>query len=111
MIHVWKALGLSKNPVVKTKAVRVGARELSTLSNRGDRKAMIKVRASLWLVLLLVAPSLASAQEAPDAEEVEEAVAEETDSLEAIRELEGEGDEVESPARLGSVEVESRDHR
>ena len=105
MIHVWQARGLRKNPVVRSRAVRVGANDLSTVSNRGDRKAMIKLRASLWLVLLLVTPSFASAQEAPDAEETEEAIAEETDSLEAVRELEGEGDEIESPARLGSVAV------
>jgi iron complex outermembrane receptor protein len=68
-------------------------------------KAMINVRACLWLVLALVAPSFGLAQETPDEDDVQEAVADETDSLEAIRELEGEGDEVESPARLGSVTV------
>ena len=68
-----------------------------TLSNRGDRRAMINVRACLWLVLALVAPSFGFAQEET-----------EPDSLEAIRELEGEGDEsqtVSSPAELGTVKV------
>ena len=102
MIHVWQARGLRKNPVVKSEA---GANDLSTLKNRGDSKAMINIRACLWLVLALTVPSFALAQEAPDADEVQEAIADETDSLEAVRELEGEGDEVESPARLGSVTV------
>ncbi len=60
---------------------------------------MINVRACLWLVLALalVAPSFGSAQEGA-----------EPDSLEAVRELEGEGDEdqtVSSPAELGTVKV------
>jgi hypothetical protein len=50
-------------------------------------KAIINVGACLWLVLALVAPSFGLAQETPDEDDVQEAVADETDSLEAIREL------------------------
>jgi hypothetical protein len=88
MILVWQARGHRKNPVVKSNAI-----DLRNAPQKGGQtmKAMINVRACLWLVLALVAPSFGLAQETPDEDDVQEAVADETDSLEAIRELEARG--------------------
>jgi iron complex outermembrane receptor protein len=63
---------------------------------------MIRLCASLLLAIALAVPVAGQAQ---DSASESEDIAEETDSLEAIRELEGEGDETDSPAVLGSVTV------
>ncbi len=71
--------------------------EMNDMRTRGVGKPMTYTRAPWWLAIALIMPSFGSAQEGTTADE--------PDSLEAVRELEGEGDELESPARLGSVTV------
>ena len=63
-----------------------------TLRKQGVGKPMIKKCASWWLFLMLMTPPLALAQEGQEAGDPEEAVAEE-------------GEEFDTPAKLGSVTV------